>query len=495
MITLGSVVREQIRRKGLWQFFREFWAIADPSCPGFVDNWHYGAIAEALTAVSRLEIRNLVINVPPGTGKSTSVDCLWPAWHWATVEPRDSFMSVSFDADLTNRNAERMINVLDSDLFREVFPALGNLPKVKAVSRFVNAKGGRRFSTSFEGKGTGWHCDIQVCDDPLKPKHATNAKALENVIDLWNGTFASRRVNPETFRRVIIMQRLAERDLAGVMLREHGYEHLCLPMRYVPKRWSRGLDPREEPETLLFPERFPETEVRRIERDLGTPGARAAQLQQDPTPDVGGLVSKAWLETVWTSLPKGIRLIQSWDFGFKGTSDGHSRVGGAIYGYHVGRVYFVAETPPKHVNFPESKRLFLETQRLPPWSNCDGIIIEDKANGSGIIQELTLCREHPGKSDFREEYKAVVRTLPPVFTACPKESKSDRLIRHTDFLESGGLLAPPAEVCPTVDEWRAEIVAFPRGSFDDRVDMLTQALDRLLGPGQRYAEALSQIQR
>lgn len=78
-------------------------------------------------------------------------------------------------------------------------------------------------------------------DDPQNPKRAASAIERENTIRWYRATF-SRRVNDElTGRKVVIMQRLNERDLTGYLVAEQtGWEQLVLPMRYEPRRYWYG---------------------------------------------------------------------------------------------------------------------------------------------------------------------------------------------------------------------------------------------------------------
>jgi predicted phage terminase large subunit-like protein len=322
----------------------------------------------------------------------------------------------------------------------------------------------------------------------LKPK-AVDQRNLKNVLDWWRGTMASRANDPKNFSRVIIMQRLAENDLAGEMLAE-GYEHLCLPMRFVPNcTWDRGsslgkLDPRTTPGELLFPERFTEEAVARRAKDFGTPANVAAQEQQNPTPAAGGIVEAAWCANRWEKLPhpRNWRICQSWDFGFKGSNAAHSRVSGTLWLEGEGRYYLLDEIIG-HMNFPDSKRALLDAQhrivrgtgeRTLRWSDARVKLIEDKANGSAIIQELQ-------------------QTIHGVQPVVPRDDKATRLIRHTDLFQSGSVLFPTSEVLPSVAEFIDEVVTFPRGRYDDRVDTTTQALDHLASPYRRLRESLEKL--
>ena len=132
--------------------------------------------------------------------------------------------------------------------------------------------------------------------------------------------------------QVIVMQRVHDRDASGHMLREHGYEHLCLPMRYEPSRlvmyntdgqYNKDyvppttlgwVDPRTVEGELMNPQRFPLVEVDRLEGLLG-PYATAGQHQQRPTPRGGGMFKHKNFQII-DEVPEGLvlRMIRSWDY-------------------------------------------------------------------------------------------------------------------------------------------------------------------------------------
>ena len=91
----------------LYDFLQAGWKYIDPA--PFVGGWHLEAIAEHLEAVTRGEIRRLVINVPPRSSKSTLTSVAWPAWTWAQSElgpcsgPHVQFLSASYAQTLAQR--------------------------------------------------------------------------------------------------------------------------------------------------------------------------------------------------------------------------------------------------------------------------------------------------------------------------------------------------------------------------------------------------------
>lgn len=483
----GDLLRDLVQEGGLYEFVRQFWLIADPACREFKDNWHIGAVCEFLEAAFRRDITRFAITIPPGTGKSTIVSVLWPAWIW-TREAREKFLFASHDDRLVLRDAGKMLDVIRSTEYQEAFSTF-ELGKTSAVGLFTNSEGGLRFSTTPRGKAVGWHSDIQVCDDPLKPEHKRNKLELEKVINWWSGTMATRATNRDTFVRGLIMQRLAQNDLAGYVL-DQGYEHLCLPMYHVPNcQWDRGhslgkLDPRTEPGELLAPNRYDREACDELETELKTPSNVEAQLQQNPTPDSGNYVEKEWLRHTWQTVPRNAIFVQSWDFAFKSEKTSHSRVHGALWAAWDRFYALIDEVGPEHWNYPKSKRAFVKAQKRPLWGQAAVILIEDKAAGSSLISDLEEGIEIGDGKKYR------FSGLTPVSPSDPKEV---RIAVHSDEFEAGNVLVPTAEVLPSVEAFKDELVAFPAGAYDERVDTTSQALDYLSGKVAKMLNALGKL--
>lgn len=464
-------------RGGLHEFIRTFWPVVEPGAI-FRDEWFIGAIAEHLEAVSCREIKELVISVPPGSGKTTIVSIMWPAWHW-TFDPAHRWLAASYDDGIATKAASKMIEVVSSPSYCEAWPELQFDPKKKRLKEFANKHGGTRVSTTIGGGTTGKHAHTQFVDDPMKASEARNSKAHEDKRVWWNETMSTRTAKDrgaDYIARLVVMQRLAENDLAGVCL-EQGYEHLCLPMRYVPNPWwDRGStlpkqDPRTIPGQILTAAHSEET-LALDEKRLGSAQAVEAQFQQNPIPDKGGIVEKDWLtRRIWTWEQLGklekLRWFQSWDFGFKGENSGHSRVHGALWAADFkGNAFLIDEIEPKHINYVDSKIEFKKAQNRPNWSRAKMKLVEDKANGPAIMVDL----------------KGDVIGMHPVE---PDGSKEERLIRHSDAIQAGCVWMPPNTAMVSVNAFVHEIVSFPAGAYDDRVDTTTQALDHCFSGRQK----------
>lgn len=497
---LADTDREIIRRAPdpLYRFLKMAWAEVEPV--SFVDNWHLPVICERLQAVSKGEIKRLVINVPPGTTKSLTVSILWPAWEWID-RPSTKWMFASYDASLVGTiQGGKVIDILQSRWYLDRWGS-----KLKdtspAASMFETTSGGFRFATSPGGKGTGRHVDIQVVDDPNKPQevggtHAVTKKALNAVSRWYHATASSRRADPANFRRVIVMQRLHEDDLAGEMLREQGWDHLCLPMRKTHKvcvclKDCTPEDPRTEEGELLAPDRFPEHVVKELETTEMGPAVASAQLEQRPTPASGGMFQKDWFK-YWhynqgvrtpideefpvvdqeycKVLPSTGTWVQSWDMTFK-KGDGTDYVAGGLW-LKVGISFFLVWQVCRRMSFTESAAAVKAMCGREP--RCITILIEDKANGPAV--EDTLKRDIPG-----------------IVLVNPEGGKEARANAVTGLFQAGNVYIPHPSLAPWTNDYRTQLSTFPRGVNDDMVDQTTQALIRLHVRSSPLAEAMKAL--
>lgn len=512
---LASALRERAHAPGGLRLFVEaFWSLVEPAAP-FLPGWHLDAVCEFLEAWYRREFKNAVLNLPPSTGKSLLVDVFFPAWVWAK-EPGHKFLSCAYDLSLGIRDADKVIEILRSSLYRSAWPKSA-LRRISQARRDVwTQAGGYRFATTPAGTGLGRHFTSVSVNDPVKAQDVLDGKiadvnvALERAQRWFDGTLQTRRADPERFGVMVTMQRLREGDLAEVCL-DRGYEHLCLPMRYEPDAswirgaWSERLDERAPGRSrggveLLHPERHTERAVREQEAGLGEHAP--AQMQQNPIPRTGGLLEEQHLRWEWVTLPViGGYWIQVWDFAAKGTSATHSAVHGALWcsaecsdvaeltnliadrerGAVATRAprtvakehrFFLADEVWGHHTVPASEALFESVQARPLWAKAHQRIIEAKAAGIGIIQR------------YERKFTSVV-AFHEIDDVCKALAQQDKLDRHRANLgewHAGRVLLPPwvptaAGVGP--DAFRKELLAFPRGARDDRVDTSSMALARL----------------
>jgi predicted phage terminase large subunit-like protein len=463
------------------RFIQEAWPVVEPS-KAYLPNWHIDAIADHLQAVTEGQIKNLLVNIPPGHAKSLLVSVLWPAWVWVR-DPQWRSLFASYAVTLAIRDSVRCRSLIDSEWYQQTFnPDWGFSADQNQKAYYQNTVTGFRYSLGVGGSGTGWRGNLVAVDDPLNAKDQYSDAAIHECVFWWDQVMSSRLNDLATGNKVIIMQRLSERDLSGHVLEVGGYEHLCLPTEFEPNRraaTSIGFqDPRTEEGELLFPALFSKEVIGDVKRTLGNQGF-AGQHQQRPAPAEGAMMKRHWWN-FWKpksvdlpnvsvrlpdssyhsvtpiDLPEGLSLTQSWDMTFKSTSDSDFVVG-QIWG-NRGANYFLIDQVRGRWDFPETVRQFRKLTEKHPRATTK--LVEDKANGSAVISTL--------KHD-----------ISGIIAVNPEGGKQARAAAISPLIEAGNVYLPHPVVAPWVQDLIEETASFPHASHDDMVDSLTQALIRL----------------
>ena len=225
------------------------------------------ALADHLMATANGDITRLLINVPPGTSKSTGTGVFFPAWLWGPFGwPGARFIGASYEQGLATRDNRKTRLLIDSEWYQDRWP-IELTSDQNEKTGFENIKQGFRQSCAVKSM-TGKRGDFVLWDDPLSPEKANSETERDTALRVFNETLPSRLNDPENSVIIIIMQRLHEKDPSGhILANEFGYVHLCLPMEFEIERKCKTLigfeDPRAEEGELLFPERFPRSVVER----------------------------------------------------------------------------------------------------------------------------------------------------------------------------------------------------------------------------------------
>ncbi len=479
-IQLVAAERDIGLRGTLAEYLELAWSQIEPG-QEYCHNWHIDCYSEHCQAVLNGEIRNLVINVPPGFSKSIAMCVAFPTWAWARM-PWLRWIFASFRESNSVRDARRSLELIRTPWYQDrwgdcyqIGPSGAEGSRIPTrdpqVKQIRTTKGGSRESTTVEGGITGSHCNIMVFDDPVNPRDIDRT-TLESAIEARQLKFSTRWIAPGLNSEITIMQRLHERDLAGhILATVTGAVHVNLPMHYDSSRKCTTMwftDPRETEGELLDPARFTEEKVIELARDLTIMHARA-QLEQDPTPESGSLFKREWFR-YYKVAPKSLHdYCISVDCAFKdlATSD---YVVIQVWARDDLHFYLLDQVRGKW-DFPETLRQVKVV--IKQWPQAFTKLIEDKANGSAIIQVLS---------------KEVTGILP----VTPEGGKVARANAVTKFFETFSVYFP--ELAPwCAQDLEPELLKFPRGKNDDQVDTMSQALTWLSEHQTRYAVAMAQV--
>jgi len=427
----------------------------------FLPNWHIDAICDHMEAVFRNDIKDLVINVPPGSMKSLLVCTLYPAWAW-TQDPGRRGIYASYAADLANRDSLRCRQLIESPWYQARWGEAATAPEWRkvvhnhdqwAVQRFSNAAAGFRMATTVAGRLVGYHGHDLVVDDPIKPDECTDL-ALDKAATWWTKGMVTRRLPGA--HRIVIMQRLHERDLAGISI-DAGFNALVVPMRSEKTLRTRTplrvVDPRTEIDQPLWPARWTEQELIELEADLG-PRQVAAQLQQRPAPAEGAIFTHSMVR-YYKAHPalRRMRVILSVDANFKATSQGSYAVI-QTWGSIGGDQYLLDQVRER---FAFSDLLEAVRRMAAKWSTASTILIEDKANGPAIISVLE-------------------KELSGVIPCEPHGDKVQRAHAVEPMWAAGNVHLPDPSIAPWIEDFVLELLSFPVARHDDQVDAMSQAL-------------------
>lgn len=499
----------------LAQFFRESWPVLEAATP-LDDNWHIDAMAEHVEAalldwwavqqwkmaarrglaveerpVQR--IKDLIVNVPPGTAKSRLVSVCAPAWMW-TICPAWRSIFISGNPRVSTRDSLLCRELIRSDWYRETFQPTWRLAADQdAKTLFKNTAGGSRLAIGAKAKITGDRADALFVDD-ANDAADIESDAEREAVNTWWDNGAGNRVNDlRTSVRIGIQQRLHEDDWTGHVLSISEWFHLVLPMEYEvkpacecasckravnPLGWR---DPRVQAGELLFPSRFPPEVLAAELRRLGTMGYDG-QYQQRPSAKGGSIFKEAWFErNRYRRLPELVEVWTVWDTALKAKEANDESAcitaGKGADGdlYILNMAHGRWETPDL-VNFLIAqayyyRRLYGDKYR--------GDYVEDVGSGTVLMQYV---KRHTDEDRTKAEDGSKLALIGiAVAGTGDKESRAKSV---SPFAEGGRVHLPDLNIYPGCFEWvrdlLAQITKFPKAKNDDIVDVFVNALRKFL---------------
>ena len=223
-----------ITRDSFFEFVKEFWGTIIAEKPEW--NWHIRYLCATMQAMAERVFRgerrlhDYVINVPPGTTKTTIVSIMFPAWVWTRM-PSARFITASYTQDLAWDNARKSREVIKSEKYRACFPEIEMKRDQDTKSYFANTRHGFRKSIGANTAIIGFHSHFHLIDDPIDPNGVISDDILNSVNNWLVETLFQRKIDKKITVAVLIMQRLAQNDPSGYLLENQPkrWRHICLP--------------------------------------------------------------------------------------------------------------------------------------------------------------------------------------------------------------------------------------------------------------------------
>ena len=257
----------------------------------FITNRHHASICDALGRLAAGLCPRLIINLPPRYSKTELAVVNFMAWCLGNF-PDSEFIHSSYGQALARTNSHKTRRLVESDVYRQIFPRVKLADDSTAKDDWQTVAGGKVYAAGAGGSLTGYGAGklrsgknaesfggAIILDDPHKPSEIQSETKRAGICDWYNATLASRVNSPKT-PIVVIMQRLHEDDLTGFLLNGgsgESWEHLCIPAL------SEGGE-------SLWPLKHSAKRLRAMKQT--DPYVFSGQYQQSPSPAGGGIFKK-----------------------------------------------------------------------------------------------------------------------------------------------------------------------------------------------------------
>lgn len=456
---LNAALREKCKRS-LYVTLKTFWDVIIPDDP--VYNWHMEYVCDKLQEYGEQVIRrekshnDLVINIPPGTSKSTIASVVFPVWLWMR-DPSIRVITASYSATLSLDLAVKSRRIIKSDLFKELFPDIRLTDDQDTKSYFENTHGGSRSSASVGSSITGKHAHIIIIDDPVDPSQASSNKERETANKWLKETLSTRKVDKKVTPMIYIMQRLHASDPTGDKLkREPDTEHICLPAsdnyevkpETLKSRYING---------LLDPVRMDRETLEKEQKSLGQYGY-AGQFGQSPSPPEGGIIKKNWFGRFrMNELPDKMTWSFSADTAYTENED-NDPSGVLCYSYYKGN-YYIKDRGNVRKEFPDLCRFMIDFVQRNGGDRRSVVSIEPKASGKSLKQTLKEAT-----------------SLNVIESPSPTKDKVARARDISPIIEAGRVYL--LDGAPWVDQFLDLVGTFPNAEHDEDVDCLVIMINR-----------------
>jgi predicted phage terminase large subunit-like protein len=396
--------------------------------------------------------KRVVVNIAPRHGKSELISYLAPAWFLGKY-PQKKVIMASHTADLAVNFGRRVRNLVGSEAYRDIFPAIELQADSKSASRWGTNFNGEYFAIGVGGALAGRGADLFIIDDPHSEQDAKQGRA-DVFLPAWEWFQSGpiQRLMPGG-AIIVVMTRWSKLDLTGQIVNHMIKNEDSEPWEIVefPAILNSGKP--------LWPEFWSIEELLAKKASLDVRYWNAQYLQQ-PTSEEGALIKREWWQ-IWDREypPMCEFIIMSLDAAQEANTraDYNALTTWGVFLNEETNNYniILLNSIKKRLEFPDLKKLVLEEYK--EWEP-DAFMVEKKSNGAALYQELRRMGVPVGE-----------------FTPGKGQDKISRVNAVSDLFSAGIVWAPE-------HRWSKEVIEecndFPSGANDDLVDSTTLALLR-----------------
>ena len=194
-----SEILEELRTRTMRDVAQiDFMAFVKEVWPTFIGGRHHKRMAKAFEDVANGDIKRLIINMPPRHTKSEFASYLLPAWFLGRF-PHKKVIQTSHTAELAVGFGRKVRNLVDSQVYKRIFPQVGLQTDSAAAGRWNTNFGGDYFAIGVGGAVTGKGADVLIIDDPHSEQEAAigvyNPEVYDKVYE-WYTSGPRQRLQP-----------------------------------------------------------------------------------------------------------------------------------------------------------------------------------------------------------------------------------------------------------------------------------------------------------
>lgn len=407
--------------------------------PFTVDLIH-NSIFENFRNILSLRENRVCVNLPPRAGKTTLAEYLLA--YGITVNPKSNFIYTSYSQSLLADIAGKVRDILNHPIYAAMYPSFNRVDDLEekpiddfwlnylqqttgkttfSSKKIVTAQGGVTLFSSIGASITGFGAGIRNCsdfagaliiDDPQKPADIRSQVMREKTKVYFQETLLSRLNNP-LVPIVCIMQRLHLDDLSGFLENEYGFSVLRRPLL-------------DENGVCQIASQYTDARIQELKiNDY----VFQAQYQQNPIQLGGSVIKTDWFGYYPTDRKYNYeKIVIACDTAMtvKESSDYTSFIVGGVT--NQGKLHILDLVHDKF-EFPELKKQLVSLYNKYQYvdgvtQSCNSIVIENKASGIELIQELKA------------------NTPLPIVAVDISRDKLSRVEAVLDYIASGNVLLP-----------------------------------------------------
>lgn len=496
---LGNTLEGEVERRRCRRDYGEYVRVSND---GFYMTHMHRYVCDCIQAFIEAKTDKaldiLLLSIPPRSGKSYTITETLPSW-FLGKNPTGNVIICGYEGTFaegfSRRNRDKF-NRYAKDIFR-----VEENPNIQGVAQWETAAGGRCRAAGLKGGITGFGAELFIIDDPIKNQEMAESETVLAKIHDEMGPSVQSRIHPGG-KLIVIQTRWVENDVIGY-IQSNWSDYVWADINLPCECEDEATDPlhRKLGDSLMgdhmgdfdLPQRIRNDNIWLRSKKMlvcAGEGERVwnALYQGHPSAQNGNLFRDNWWKRYCRKIggvsedgcEYGARIdiadmeytCLSVDATFKKTETS-DRVAITLWGLSQKNAYLY-KLINKRMGFTETveriKRLCSE------YPGIDQLIIEDKANGSAIIDTLKYTDG-----------------IPPIVAVNPLGGKYSRAQAVSPFIAGGSVYIPvdftESERREIEDDNHIEtgygrflyqMSHFPFAKNDDMVDSMSQALSRLI---------------